>query len=170
MSQQLLNLQTLVKDLLKQFSNVTLDEARLNIVIAPIDMVLFCPACGKQHIDEPDDEAECLAAMAEGRESWLNPPHRSHQCERCGHVWRPADVPTNGVAAVTTKGVNDSPLIAGYVKKVADTLADEIIDKMLSEPIPGGSQARDWFLPHETKKGLENVREVVRRMFARWRA
>jgi len=86
----------------------------------PIDMVLFCPKCGLQHIDAPD--ASILAGDAAmyggdwpGR--WTNPPHRSHQCQNkvCGHVWRPADVPTNGVAAVQTKGKADSPVAAhGY--------------------------------------------------------
>ena len=68
---------------------------------APIDMVLYCPACGMQHIDAPEGDAE-----------WTNPPHRSHLCGGCGHVWRPADVPTNGVAAVKTAGKTDSPVAA----------------------------------------------------------
>lgn len=67
---------------------------------APIDMVLHCPACGKQHIDAPDERTP----------DWKNEPHRSHLCHGCGHIWRPADVPTNGVAAVRTKGKADSPL------------------------------------------------------------
>src|SRR5215475_10184563 len=62
----------------------------------PIDMILFCPQCGRQHIDEPQPE-----------KSWDNPPHRSHECQQCGHVWRPADVPTNGVAEIKTKGQHD---------------------------------------------------------------
>ena len=75
---------------------------------APIDMVLHCPACGLQHIDasEPPVEFEPGAAQ------WSNPPHRSHLCHGCGHIWRPADVPTNGVAAVKTTGKADSPIAA----------------------------------------------------------
>ena len=68
----------------------------------PIDMVLHCPACGLQHIDAPDERTP----------GWVNEPHRSHLCHGCGHIWRPADVPTNGVAAVTTKGKADSPIAA----------------------------------------------------------
>jgi hypothetical protein len=64
---------------------------------SPIDMVLHCPKCHTQHVDAPDHQ-------------WTNPPHRSHLCHECGHVWRPADVPTNGVAAVKTKGKADHPL------------------------------------------------------------
>src|SRR5574340_600312 len=26
------------------------------------------------------------------RKGWDNPPHRSHLCHGCGHIWRPADV------------------------------------------------------------------------------
>ena len=55
----------------------------------PIDMVLYCPKCGLQHIDEPS-------------ESWDNPPHKSHLCHRCGLIWRPCDRPTNGVCATAT--------------------------------------------------------------------
>jgi hypothetical protein len=43
-------------------------------------------------------------------------------------------------------------------------MTDAEIDKVLSTAIPGGSAARDWFLPHDTERGLENVRNVVRRM------
>lgn len=76
---------------------------------APIDMVLHCPSCGLQHIDasEPND-AELDSGLTNG---WGNPPHRTHLCHGCGHKWRPADVPTNGVAAVKTKGKGDSPIV-----------------------------------------------------------
>lgn len=73
---------------------------------APFDMVLHCPNCGLQHIDAPDEPGTASAGIA----FWTNPPHRSHKCHGCGHIWRPADVPTNGVLAVKTKGKNDSPI------------------------------------------------------------
>lgn len=44
------------------------------------------------------------------------------------------------------------------------SLTDREVDRILSVRIPGGSEARHWFLPHDTKKGLENVRNVVRAM------
>lgn len=71
-----------------------------------IDMVLFCPSCGRQHIDasEPND-AELDSGLQNG---WGNPPHRSHLCHSCGCIWRPADVPTNGVAAIKTQGQRDT--------------------------------------------------------------
>lgn len=63
--------------------------------MTPIDMILICPACNRQHVDAP-------------KGAWLNLPHRSHQCEFCGAVWRPADVETNGVKQIKTKGVFDN--------------------------------------------------------------
>jgi hypothetical protein len=64
---------------------------------APIPMVLLCPECSAQHIDAPEPSF-----------SWSNPPHRSHKCRRCGCIWRPADVATTGVAALTTRGKADT--------------------------------------------------------------
>ena len=88
----------------------------------PIDMILHCPSCGMQHVDAPDtspDHAVCdrMCDCAAGHcdaspVAWTNPPHRSHLCHGCGHIWRPADVPTNGVAAITTQGKNDYPSTA----------------------------------------------------------
>ncbi len=61
-----------------------------------VQMILFCPICYAQHIDKPDPER-----------GWENPPHTSHLCESCGFVWRPADIPTEGVASIDTKGQKD---------------------------------------------------------------
>lgn len=89
----------------------------------PIPMLLFCPACGVQHLDAPEpDPATChgcahhAAGMAgktitadwPKHTCWQNPPHKSHACHGCGVVWRPADVETVGVAAIATKGKADT--------------------------------------------------------------
>lgn len=76
---------------------------------APVNMILHCPACGMQHIDAPERDPHDI----EQGLLWANPPHRSHLCHGCGHIWRPADVPTNGVAAITTTGKADSPTTVG---------------------------------------------------------
>lgn len=79
--------------------------------ITPIDMVLYCPACGTQHIDEPDLPA------------WNNPEHRSHLCASCGNIWRPADVATNGVIGTKTHGVSDNPTTGyAHVAKTNDPI------------------------------------------------
>lgn len=88
----------------------------------PIPMVLHCPACGLQHIDAPDlDDIHWI----DGARSipWTNPPHRSHLCQGCGHIWRPADVPTEGVAAVQTRGSADSPLAQSHPPTASVDLA-----------------------------------------------
>lgn len=48
----------------------------------PVPMLLWCPECGGRHIDEGDFDTK---------------PHHTHACQHCGHVWRPAIVPTRGV-------------------------------------------------------------------------
>lgn len=68
----------------------------------PIDMLLTCPQCHRQHIDEPDPLGGASVGP-DGRESrWENPPHRSHLCRYCWTVWRPAEVATNGVARLAS--------------------------------------------------------------------
>lgn len=65
---------------------------------APVQMILFCPSCGTQHVDAPDERTP----------GWENPPHRSHLCHGCGCIWRPADVATVGVAEIKTRGKADT--------------------------------------------------------------
>jgi hypothetical protein len=67
----------------------------------PLDMVLYCPACGTQHIDGPQPEI-----------GWDDPPHRTHKCRACEHEWRPADVPTRGVVAILSAGQNQGAPLA----------------------------------------------------------
>lgn len=115
--------------------------------LLPIDMVLFCPKCGQQHIDQPDPA-----------DDWENPPHRSHKCvgpNGCGCVWRPADVPTNGVIATETRGSKDTIFYdraaltrtdAGEVS--GETLADQVRaiaeDSDYSNEMVGIA-VRNWF-------------------------
>lgn len=88
----------------------------------PIDILLFCPNCGEQHVDEakPDVCEACggvkddfpktegmLICLCSTFTAWLNPPHKSHCCVACNHVWRPADVPTNGALTLKTSGSRD---------------------------------------------------------------
>lgn len=95
----------------------------------PLNMVLPCPKCGLLHIDAPDlrcpdgvetatgtfdptgyDPEDCAGCGCHRSEHvhWTNPPHKSHLCHGCGTIWRPADVPTNGVATVQTRGKADT--------------------------------------------------------------
>lgn len=102
------------------FVHALKERAPASAADVPIDMILHCPACGMQHIDAPKSctlhdchlYGKCFAeyhGKPDRCDRWTNPPHRSHLCHGCGHIWRPADVPTNGVAAIKTKGKADSP-------------------------------------------------------------
>lgn len=88
--------ETAPADYLEPLIIAAADRMRVRCGLA-IPLMLHCPRCGTQHIDEP----------APG---WDNPPHRSHACQKpgCLCVWRPADVPTTGVAASTTAGKADN--------------------------------------------------------------
>lgn len=65
----------------------------------PIPMILFCPVCHLQHIDEVDEVTN---------PGWENPPHTSHKCLNCGVVWRPAMVETEGVRILPYHGKSDT--------------------------------------------------------------
>ena len=86
----------------------------------PIPMILFCPKCGLQHIDEPDELTP----------DWQNPPHRSHLCHGCGCIWRPADVATVGVRAIETKGKADTfdPASPRAAAEVGEGMVDAALD------------------------------------------
>lgn len=94
----------------------------------PIDMVLHCPKCGLQHIDAPEvPPIICDGSFARVTPPWSNPPHRSHLCAACGVVWRPADVPTNGVAAVKTVGERDDSIAATAGKRLQYLLDNAVV-------------------------------------------
>ena len=103
-------------------TSIIVDAVMEVLAVHPIDMVLFCPSCGKQHIDAPDPAP------------WCWPPHRSHLCRGCGYTWRPADVPTNGVEAVKTAGKRDHPRPAPLDVRLASIPA---LAELVATPRPG---------------------------------
>jgi predicted RNA-binding Zn-ribbon protein involved in translation (DUF1610 family) len=56
--------------------------------------VLPCPKCGAVHVDEG---------------VWATKEHKTHQCQACGHKWRPYSFPTVGVAGPVCLGVPPWP-------------------------------------------------------------
>lgn len=115
-----------------KFVHAILDHIEEAETQRPIDMILNCPACGLQHIDEPEGEGDDGATIKRV-DVWTNPPHRSHLCHGCGHIWRPADVPTNGVAEIQTKGKNDSPAPDGQPMTEEQGYAIEAIWQFVPE-------------------------------------
>lgn len=101
-----------------------LGKSKVNQIETPIDIILYCPQCHAQHIDMPESAAILheLVSMPEF-EPWDNPPHRSHLCHNCGYIWRPADVPTNGVKEIKTKGKNDTP--PNTTRKIQSFISNE---------------------------------------------
>jgi hypothetical protein len=65
-------------------------------LVEPARSVLFCPKCGKQHLDVGE---------------FATRVHRTHLCENtpegpktgCGHLWRPKKTPTFGVDSASVK-------------------------------------------------------------------
>lgn len=53
------------------------------LVEIPIPMLIYCPMCGKRHIDEGE---------------FATKSHHTHACQKCGNVWRPCLLATVGVA------------------------------------------------------------------------
>lgn len=110
----------------------------------PINMILFCPRCGTQHVDAAEDETsfrhrmEVFGLVAEPQDGfptrWTNPPHKSHLCHQCGAVWRPADVPTNGVAQIKTRGERDNTWTNSVAVPAASTVAP--VEQSESETCP----------------------------------
>lgn len=87
-------------------------------VFVPVSMVLNCPRCGRQHIDKEETEVEFHTRiekgllepreLAEGPSRWSNPPHKSHTCQYCQTIWRPAPFETVGVESINSRGKADN--------------------------------------------------------------
>lgn len=92
-----------LKPNVKEFESlVRLSDVRA-LLQKPIDMLLFCPACGMEHIDKPEeDTCTRFRNPDDHAEPWTNPPHKTHLCKPneggCGFLWRPCeDAYTNGI-------------------------------------------------------------------------
>lgn len=68
--------------------------------------------------------------------------------------------------AMQTAAIEQAKVIERQQAELARlmSMTNEEVDRLLRTPIPGESQAKDWFLPHDTERGLENVRDVVRHL------
>lgn len=117
----------------------------------PIPMLLFCPKCGLQHVDEADPSS-----------GWANPPHRSHLCHDCGTIWRPADVPTIGVVSILTFGSADtwSASAGSATRRLMDEIAElkaelntpEVRDFAKGVVLEAAHQRERWGDDHDAGK------------------
>ncbi|WP_186056572.1 hypothetical protein [Burkholderia gladioli] len=132
----------------------------------PIPMLLFCPRCGTQHIDAPED-AECDGEVVHSA-GWSNPPHRSHLCHACDCIWRPADVATVGVASIKTHGKADTwEGMAGVTSMPAQAVAadgaqldEDRIDWIANAHCPGGT-AYPVNVKNAIREALREARAAV---------
>ena len=58
------------------------DDREIPQVANAIPMLLWCPSCGERHVDTG---------------AFVDKPHHTHACQKCGMVWRPAVQCTVGV-------------------------------------------------------------------------
>lgn len=66
----------------------------------PVPVHLNCPECGEAHVDEGP---------------WATRLHKTHQCQACGHEWRPYEYPTVGVAPT------GEPAVADVASRIAES-------------------------------------------------
>jgi hypothetical protein len=69
------------------------EEGRMAGLEEAVPMILNCPTCGLQHIDEGEWATTRL--------------HRTHLCLGCGFLWRPSDRSTVGVRALAKPGAKE---------------------------------------------------------------
>lgn len=135
---------------------------------APINLLLFCPSCGEQHVDAARPgvcetcgaaESECVCANFK---AWLNPPHKSHRCNFCNHVWRPADVPTNGVAAIESRGSRDGSAAPRLTLVALDSPMENLEDERSAPYADDGyANAIDCALTMMRDLAATNAEEVT---------
>lgn len=96
-----------------------------------VDMVLYCPHCNTQHLDEPAPGTVWANNNHPGAsEPWTNPPHKSHLCRKCGHIWRPSDTPTNGVLR-TNSGKDMDTRPRGWTREQVT----ELLNRTVTAPL-----------------------------------
>lgn len=132
--------------LIESALDMSAEIASLNERLAkPVDLILYCPSCGLQHIDKPG-----MSGVFD-EHTWTNPPHRSHLCHGCGTIWRPADVPTNGVAEIKTCGKADTwPVNADEIRAQAAGSEARTTMKTCGKPFAPGQR---WAFCGETDMG-----------------
>lgn len=128
---------------------------------APIDMILYCPNCGVQHIDG----YEAAPGHFSPSKDWTNPPHRSHLCHNpdCRTIWRPADVPTNGVLGIKTEGKADTWVV--YPEEIDAATAAKHPDSVLGLALEAlqKERQRSRDVSMLTVRAIEEIQEWCRK-------
>lgn len=96
---------TLVCPILIQPEDLKAYQDAFNVISEkPVPMILHCPRCWFQHIDNEVSEADykerIMYLKGDIPDRWLNPPHKTHLCAQCKFEWKPALIPTTGVESL----------------------------------------------------------------------
>lgn len=84
----------------------------------PVAVTIFCPVCAVPHVDEGE---------------WATTRHhKTHQCQGCGHEWRPFPFATVGVAHPSPSVPN--PDLAGLVEAAFIAGATAVHDDWVRNP------------------------------------
>lgn len=87
----------------------------------PIRALIWCPKCGRQHIDEGE---------------WATREHHKHRCvgiDGCGHEWSPLEVPTVGIRRLNSLQVR---FVSG----------DQSVEADMGKPVPPGFEIKPGYI------------------------
>ncbi|MCO8030098.1 hypothetical protein NI454_09055 [Brevundimonas diminuta] len=103
----------------------------------PVAVTIFCPECSLPHVDEGE---------------WATTRHhKTHQCQGCGHEWRPFPFATVGVPHPTS-----SP--APEAEKLRSALAD--LASWFTKPVQG-ERGLVWVIPAGERGADDAVSEAL---------
>ncbi len=92
----------------------------------PIPLLLWCPECNERHVD---------------RGEFATKVHHTHECQFCGHTWRPAVVATRGVQFLFRKP-DAEPEVSTRASAIAGRDPGE--DRDLDRPWPSRCPQRTF--------------------------
>lgn len=94
--------------------------------VNPVPMNLNCPCCNAEHLDEGE---------------WATRPHKTHQCQGCGHEWRPFEYATVGIAVPPAEVATPAMLIQSSGFMTTTIAADAMARALVAAP--GNGPAED---------------------------
>lgn len=106
----------------------------------PVEVTIFCPKCATPHVDEGE---------------WATTRHhKTHQCQSCGHEWRPFPFATVGVPhpALRPQPSGETPGAAEAFDAV--DVADRLIERAYGDEVPV-----EWT---KTFKGVAKARSAMK--------
>ena len=111
---------------------------------APVPVTIFCPICAVPHVDEGE---------------WATTRHhKTHQCQSCGHEWRPLPFATVGVAPPAPSTTSTAEQVGA-----SEASAQRIIDG-LQDAVAGNFTVRSYSMPNPPGEGDAPVAEQAAKL------